>query len=426
MKSRQILAPKGMHDILPDEQKYWRYVLKKAESLAEDYSFERIDTPIVEQTELFIKAEGQDADIIDKEIYNFKTKGGDDLSLRPEGTPAVIRAYLENGLNVKPHPVKLYYFGPMFRHDQPQQGRYRQFYHFGVETIGDASEIVDTELIFFGYKLLSYLGLNNYNVHINSIGDSSCRPLYLKALKDFYKNRTQKICSQCRIRFKKNVLRMLDCKEGACQEVNKDAPPIVDFLDEDCKTHFKRVLEFIDEAKIPYIFSPHLVRGLDYYTRTVFEFVPEDNPGSQSTVIAGGRYDRLVDFLGGSKTPAAGWAMGVERVIMAIKERNITIPEIGIKPKIFLAQLGDAAKRKSLVLFENLRKAGIEVKSSLGRDSVKSQLRIANRLGVRYTLIFGQKEALEGTTIIREMKSGIQETILLDKVVDEMKKRLKH
>lgn len=424
-KGKTIQAPKGMHDILPEEQKYWRFILKKVESLVEDYSFDKIDTPFVESTELFLRSAGAGSDIVEKEIYNFKTKGGDDLALRPEGTASVVRAYLENGMNVRPHPVKLYYFGPVFRHDQPQHGRYRQHYQFGLETIGDGSEIIDAELIFLAYKILQMLGLDNYNVHINSMGDASCRPAYIRALKDFYKNRLKKVCAQCRVRYKKNVLRMLDCKEEGCKEVAKDAPPIVDFLDDECKNHFKKVLEILDEAKVPYILNPHLVRGLDYYTRTVFEFIPDETSQSQLTIIAGGRYDRLIDTLGGQKTPAAGWAMGMERIILALKEKNISVPEIGLKPKVFLVQLGDAAKKKSLTLFESLRKAGIEVRSSLGRDSIKSQLRIANRWGVKYTLIFGQKEALEGTIIIREMDSGIQETVLLEKVVDEMKKRLK-
>lgn len=424
-KSKTLQAPKGMHDILPEEQKYWRYLNKKSESLLEDYGFEKIETPIVESAELFLRSVGAGSDIAEKEMYSFKTRGGDELALRPEGTASIVRAYLENGMNVRPHPVKLYYSGSMFRHDQPQHGRYRQFHQLGVETIGDASEVVDAELIFLGYKILDAIGLNNYNVHINSMGDMNCRPAYVRALKDFYKNRLKKVCGQCKTRYKKNVLRMLDCKEEGCKEVGKDAPPIVDFLDDACRTHFRRVLEFLDEAKIPYILNPHLVRGLDYYTRTVFEFLPEENIGPQSAIISGGRYDRLIDLLGGTKTPAAGWAMGMERIILALKERGGSIPEIGVKPKIFLAQLGDAAKRKSLTLFENLRKAGVEIKSSLGRDSIKSQLRIASRLGVKYTLIFGQKEALEGTIIIREMNTGIQETILLDKVVDVMKKKLK-
>ena len=413
-----------MRDILPEDQKYFRYIQKKSDQLLEYYGFERIDTPMVESVDLFLRSVGETSDIMEKEIYTVKTKGGDVLALRPEGTAGVIRAYIENGMNVRPHPVKLSYWGPMFRHDQPQHGRYRQFYQLGIETIGDSSEAVDAELIFLGYKLLDMLGLDNYNVHINSLGDSSCRPGYIKALKDYYKSKLKKLCSNCKNRFKTNILRLLDCKEAECIELAKEAPQTVDFLDDECKSHFKHVLEFLDEAKVPYILNPRLVRGLDYYTRTIFEFLP-DEEGSQSSIGGGGRYDKLVEMLGGSKTPGAGWSIGIDRVILALKEKNINIPEGLSKPKVFLVQLGEAAKRKSLNLYESLRKAGIEAKSSIGRDSIKSQLRIANRLGVRFALIFGQKEALDGTIILREMDTGVQETIPLEKIVDEVKKRLK-
>ena len=413
-----------MRDILPEDQKYFRYIQKKSDQLLEYYGFERIDTPMVESVDLFLRSVGETSDIMEKEIYTVKTKGGDVLALRPEGTAGVIRAYIENGMNVRPHPVKLSYWGPMFRHDQPQHGRYRQFYQLGIETIGDSSEAVDAELIFLGYKLLDMLGLDNYNVHINSLGDSSCRPGYIKALKDYYKSKLKKLCSNCKNRFKTNILRLLDCKEAECIELAKEAPQTVDFLDDECKSHFKHVLEFLDEAKVPYILNPRLVRGLDYYTRTIFEFLP-DEEGSQSSIGGGGRYDKLVEMLGGSKTPGAGWSIGIDRVILALKEKNINIPEGLSKPKVFLVQLGEAAKRKSLNLYESLRKAGIEAKSSIGRDSIKSQLRIANRLGVRLALIFGQKEALDGTIILREMDTGVQETIPLEKIVDEVKKRLK-
>ena len=414
-----------MRDILPEDQKYWRYLMKKSVNLIEDYGFEKIDLPLVESSDLFLSAVGQGSDVAEKEMYIFKTRGGDELALRPEATASIVRAYLENGMNVKPHPIKLYYHGPMFRHDQPQRGRYRQFYQIGVETIGDASEIVDAELIFLAYKILESIGLGNYEVRVNSLGDGNSRPAYIRALKDYYRNKVKKSCSKCKVRFKKNVLRMLDCKDEACKETLKDAPVIVDFLDDDSKKHFKRLLEFLDEVKVPYILDPLLVRGLDYYTRTVFEFVPQGDLTSQATVIGGGRYDRLIDQLGGTKTPASGWAMGMDRVVAVLKDKGSSIPEIRPRPKVFLIQLGEAAKKKSLALFENLRKSGIDIKSSLGRDSIKSQLRIANRLHVKYALIFGQKEALEGTIIIREMNTGIQETVLLDKVVDVLKKKLK-
>ncbi|MBI2064207.1 MAG: histidine--tRNA ligase, partial [Candidatus Yanofskybacteria bacterium] len=273
-KAKTIQAPKGMRDILPEEQRYWRHVLKKAEPLLEFFGFEKIETPILESTELFTRSVGEGTDIVEKEMFTLRTKGGDSLTLRPEGTAPTVRAYIENGMNVRPHPVKLYYAGPFFRHEQPQKGRYRQYYSIGIETIGDGSDAVDAELIFLGHKLLSGLGLGGYNVHINSIGDSNCRPAYVKALKDYYKNRLKKVCSTCKMRFKTNILRMLDCKEEGCKEIAKDAPQMIDYLDDECKRHLKHVLEFLDEAKVPYILNPHLVRGLDYYTRTVFEFLP--------------------------------------------------------------------------------------------------------------------------------------------------------
>ncbi|MEX2090629.1 MAG: histidine--tRNA ligase [Candidatus Paceibacterota bacterium] len=424
-KEKSIQIPRGMRDILPEEQKYWRYVMKKAEPLLEFFGFEKIETPILESTELFQRSVGEETDIVEKEMFSLKTKGGDSLTLRPEGTAPTVRAYIENGLSVRPHPIKLYYSGPFFRHEQPQKGRYRQYYSIGIETIGDGSEAVDAELIFLGYKLLSSFGLDGYNVHINSLGDSSCRPAYIKALKDYYKNRLKKVCVTCKVRFKTNILRMLDCKEDVCKEIAKDAPQMIDYLDDDCKKHFKHVLEFLDEAKVPYILNPHLVRGLDYYTRTVFEFLPEENITAQSAVISGGRYDKLVEQLGGSKTPAAGWGMGLDRIVEALKEKNINVPDLRPKPKVFLVQLGEAAKKKSLLLFEALRKAGVETKSSLGRDSIKSQLRIAHRLGVKFTLILGQKEALDETIILKDMDASTQETIPLEKIVDEVKKRLK-
>jgi len=425
-KPKQIQSVKGMHDILPEEQKYWRYVTRKAEALAEFYGFEKIETPVLEQTELFARTSGETSDIVSKEMYTLKTKGGDNLALRPEGTAPVVRAYLENGMNVKPQPVKLYYTETFFRHDEPQYGRYRQQHQFGLEAIGDSSEAVDAELIFLAYKFLESVGVKGYDVHINSIGDQNCRPGYLKALRDYFKNRSKKLCIVCKVRVKENVLRILDCKEEDCKEIAKEAPQMVDFLDEQCRSHFKHVLEFLDEAKVPYILDPFLVRGLDYYTRTVFELVPEEGVVPQLTLIGGGRYDRLVENLGGPKMPAAGMAIGMERVILALKEQNVHVPEIGPKPKVFLVQLGEAPKRKALPLFESFRKAGIDAKSSLGRDSIKSQLRIAHRLDVKFALIFGQKEALEGTIILREMDTGVQETILLDKIVDEVKKRLKN
>lgn len=419
---------KGMHDILPAEQPYWRFILKKTAALLNDYGFEKIDTPIVEHTSLFLRSVGETTDIVEKEMYNFKTRGGDDLSLRPEATAGVVRAYIEHGMSVMPHPVQLWYFGPMFRHDNPQAGRFRQFYQLGAESFGDDNAATDALLIFLAYKLFENLGMKNLTVKINTIGDSNCRPQYLKALKDYYRNRGKKVCNLCKKRLKTNILRLLDCKEENCKDLGKDVPQMVDHLDDECRAHFKNVLEFLDEVRIPYLLDSRLVRGLDYYTRTVFEIWPEEKEGTEApkwSVCGGGRYDKLVNLLGGPKTPATGWSIGIERLIITLKNEGISMPEHHGQPKIFIAQLGELAKRKSLVLFEDFRKHGVTARASFGRDSIKSQLRIAHRLGIKYTLIIGQKEALDGTVILREMDSGVQETIPQEKILDAVKQRLK-
>ncbi|MEK7582965.1 MAG: histidine--tRNA ligase [Patescibacteria group bacterium] len=426
-KKQDLQSPKGMHDILPADQPYWAFVLKKAKSLLEDYGFERIDTPIVEYASLFEKSTGESTDIVQKEMYTFRTKGGEQFALRPEFTPGMVRAYLEHGMQVMPHPVQLWSFGPLFRHDNPQAGRYRQFHQLNIEMFGDESPAADAQSIFMGYKILESLGLKNLIVRINSIGDQNCRPHYLKALKDYFRGRDKKLCANCQARLKTNLLRVLDCKVETCREISKDAPQFLDYLDDDCKRHFKEVLEFLDEAGVPYLLDHRLVRGLDYYTRTTFEFYVEspEEGTAQSALGGGGRYDRLVALMGGPKTPATGWALGIERIILALKDKGIAAPQTHLQPKVFLAQLGEMAKKKSLRLFEEFRKAGIVAKASFGRDSIKSQLKIANRLGINYTLIMGQKEALDSTIILREMDSGVQETVPAEKIVELMKQKIK-
>jgi len=331
-------------------------------------------------------------------------------------------------MHVMPQPVQLWTMGPVFRHDNPQAGRYRQFYQLNVESFGDESAALDSMLMFVAYKILESLGLKNITIKINSIGDQNCRPQYLKALKDYLRGKEKKLCSSCQARLKTNILRILDCKEENCREIIQDAPQFVDHLDEECKKHFKEVIEFLDEVKVPYLLDHRLVRGLDYYTRTVFEIWPDENSSIsfQSALVSGGRYDKLVQQLGGPKTAASGWGMGIERVILALKDSKITIPESHAQPKIFIAQLGELAKRKSLVLFEEFRRANVIAKASFGRDSVKSQLKIANRLGIKYTLIMGQKESLDGTVIVREMTAGVQETIPLERAVEIVKQKLKN
>src|SRR3989344_795470 len=334
-KKQQYQVPKGMHDILPDQQPYWAFVFKKAKTILEDYSFEKIDTPIVESTPLFVKTVGEVTDIVEKEMYSFRTKSGEQLALRPEFTAGIVRAYIEHGMQVLPHPVQLWSWGPVYRHDNPQAGRYRQFHQLNVEMIGDDSAAGDAQMIFLAVKILESFGLKNLTVKINSVGDASCRPHYLKALKDYYRGRDKKLCAKCQIRLKTNILRVLDCKEPECRETGKGVPQFVDYLDEDCKKHFKEVLEFLDEIGIAYFMDFCLVRGLDYYTRTAFEVWPEEKEGvTQGALCGGGRYDKLISYLGGPPTPSTGWAMGVERAIIAIKEAGIQPPSILPPPKI--------------------------------------------------------------------------------------------
>ena len=301
-KFKSFQSVKGMHDILPADQRYWKFVYKKGSNLAEDYGFEKIDTPLVEQAQLFLRSIGEETDTAGKEMYIFKTKGGDELALRPENTAGIVRAYIENGMNSWSHPVKLWYWGPMFRHDQPQAGRYRQFHQFGVEMFGDDNAAADAESIFLALGFLESLGFKNLSLKINSIGDSNCRPQYLKALKEFFKTKSKQLCAQCKMRSGANLLRVLDCKEESCRAVFKDAPQSIDHLDEKCREHFKKVIEFLDEIKAPYILDPFLVRGLDYYTHTVFEIILDESLQKEEklplepglALAAGGRYNRFV------------------------------------------------------------------------------------------------------------------------------------
>lgn len=419
---RSFQAPKGMRDILPEDQIYWEKVEQTIKNLADAYDFKRINTPILEDTELFVKGTGIYTDIIEKEMYSLRTKGGDKLSLRPEFTPAIIRAYLENGLSSLPHPVKLYSIGPIFRYERPQKGRYRQSYQANFEVIGEKDPVLDAQLIQLCFSINKGLGLKNLITQINSIGCSQCRPIYRKILTSFYRNKKKELCSNCQKRFQQNPLRLLDCKEAKCIQIAEQAPQIIDHLCEDCHNHFKGVLEYLDELEIPYILNSHLVRGLDYYTKTVFEIWPDDAEGRQISLAGGGRYDKLIKLLGGQDIPAVGFAIGLDRIINRMKEKKVKVFSRS-QPLIFLAQLGDLGKKKSLKLFEELRKAGLRTASSFGRNTITTQLKIANRLKVRFALILGQKEALDKTIIIKDMISGSQEVVPLEKIIDKLKKK---
>ncbi len=428
MRKLKFQKPSGMHDILQEDQPYFQKIYDVVSDVADFYGFEKIDAPILEDAEIFSRGVGLSTDIVKKEIYSFRTKGGDLLALRPEGTAPIVRAYIENGMQALPHPIKLWYWGPFFRYERPQSGRFRQFWQFGFEVLGEPSPIIDAQIIQIFYNIFKELKLKDLAVELNSIGDNQCRPYYKKLLTSYFKSREGSLCVDCRRRLRENVLRILDCKEEKCQPIKSDAPQILDHLCDECKGHFKEVLEFLEELGIPYRLNPYLVRGLDYYTKTVFEITPQETTLSQQnlhgTLAGGGRYDKLVKILGGRDIPACGGASGIERVISLMKTKNIQFAKEPLS-QIFLAQLGSLARRKSLKIIEDFRKARIKIAESFGKDSLKIQLSRANKIGVRYTLILGQKEALENTIIVRDMEKGRQEIVKLDKVVPEMKKRLK-
>lgn len=420
-KSPAIQGLPGALDVLPDDQKYWRYVVKKLAALAEDYGFERIDTSILEPTLIFQRAALGQEEGSEKTWITARVLDSVETSLRPSLAPSLLRAYLQYGLGNRPHPIKLFSTGSVFSN---QNNVCKQKSELAVATVGDDSEVVDAEMLFLGHKMLEMLGLHGYVVHINTLGDINCRPAYLRALKDFFKLRVKKVCAKCKNNLKANPMLLLACQEETCREVLAEVPQAVDFLDEACRVHFKRILEFLDSAKISYFLNPLLIKSGDAYTRTLFEFHPEEGM-SENPIIAGGRADRLLDLLGGTRSPLITMALNLSQIVGLIKSRNQQLPDVGIKPKVFLVQLGDAAKRKSLLLFEDIRRSGIEIRYSLSRDSIKSQLRMAAKHDVKFTLIFGQKEAIEGTVILREMETGIQETIPLEKIIDELKRRLK-
>ena len=425
-KSKSMFrATKGMRDILPEDQVYWEKIRQVVQKVAKSYGFERLDTPILEDEGLFIKGTGASTDIVQKEMYSLKTKGGDRLVLRPEFTPAFIRAYLENGLSSRSHPLKLYTTGPLFRYERAQKGRYRQHEQANFEVIGENDPVLDAQLIQVFFSIIRGLGVKDVVAQINSIGCRQCRPNYRKKLVAFYNKRKKELCPDCQKRLKQNPLRLLDCKDGRCILVSEEAPQTIDNLCLECHNHFKSVLEYLDELEIPYLLNSRLVRGLDYYTKTVFEVWPEsEEAGRQSALGGGGRYDHLIKILGGRETSGVGFGMGIDRWVNFLREKNIKVPN-ECSPAVFLVQLGELGKKKALKLFESLRRANIRVASQLSKDTMKAQLKSADKMKAPFALILGQKEALDGTVIVRNMESGSQETVLLTKIVRELKKRIK-
>jgi histidyl-tRNA synthetase len=400
---------RGTSDILPQEQAYWRLVEQAIVKTCGLYGYQRIDTPVFEETELFSRSAGEFTDVVQKEMYTFEDKGGNNLTLKPEGTPAICRAYIQHGMQNLPRPVKLYYISPIFRYDRPQAGRYRQHYQFGCEAFGDGDPALDAEIIDTAWEFFGLLGLKQISLHLNSIGCKKCRPGYVEALKTHYAGHSDTLCADCKIRLDKNPMRLLDCKQATCQPVADNAPRNIDHLCDDCREHFTLLRKYLEILEIPFEINHRMVRGLDYYTRTVFEIVPAGG-GSQSSLGGGGRYDDLIEELGGQSTPAAGFALGIERTILSLKEQAIAVPALpGIR--VLVASMGEAAGETAIKIAANLRRAGISAVMSAGGKSLKAQLRQANSLGVNYTVIIGDDEVKDGTVTLRDMADARQQII---------------
>jgi histidyl-tRNA synthetase len=402
-------APRGTTDILPDEQAYWAYVQQRAAGACRLYGYERIDTPVFEDYGLFARTDAEGTDLVEKEMYVFEDRGGQKLVLRAENTAPVCRAYVEHGLFNLSQPVRLYYIGPTFRYERPQAGRYRQHHQFGCEAIGDASATLDVEVIDLALRFLSSLGLADLTVILNSIGCRECQPKYIEVLKQHYQALSDRVCDDCRIRMVRNPLRLLDCKESACRAIADEAPHISDYLCPECEAHFQEVKCQLASLGVGYSLNHKLVRGLDYYTRTVFEIHPK-REGGQSAIVGGGRYDGLIEAIGGKSTPGVGFAMGMERIILNIKDQGLGAQD-SPAPRVYLAHLGEQGRLAAVTLGRQLRDAGVSVIASTGGKSLKAQLRHANTLGARYTVVIGDDEAATRQFSVRDMVKGEQATV---------------
>ena len=411
-------APRGTADRLPDEQKYWRYIESKAKEIADRFGYGRIDTPAFEDSDLFVRSVGEGTDIVEKEMYTFEDRGGDSVTLRPEGTAPVCRAYLEHGMHNQPQPVRLYYFCPVFRYERPQAGRFRQHHQFGVEVLGDADPSVDAEVIEVAWELMRSLGLTEINLLVNSIGDAECRPAYIDLLRDYYSGHHDRLCPDCRERLERNPLRLLDCKVETCHALGDEAPQSTGSLCEGCQDHWGKLLQYLDGMAIPYQVDHRLVRGLDYYTRTVFEVQPVE-AGGQSTICGGGRYDGLITALGGRDTPGIGFATGIERLTLNLKRGEVPVPEEP-SPRYLIANVGADARSAALELAVKLRRAGVGAVLSNGSRGLRGQMRQANALDIPYALILGDDEIQKGEVVVRNMVSSTQESRPLSEFLQEV------
>jgi histidyl-tRNA synthetase len=410
----KIQSIRGFNDILPDQIKRWHYIEERARTIFELYGFSEIRPPVVEFTEVFARSLGTTTDIVEKEMYTFTDRDGSSITLRPEGTAGVVRAFIEHSMYAKSPVTKLYYMGMMFRHERPQKGRYRGFNQIGAELFGSKDPLADAELILMLWRFFEAIGIgSNLRLELSSIGDEKCRPAYKQKLVDFFTPRKGELCEDCQRRLEANPLRILDCKKERDGEIAKGAPSILESLCQECEGHFGEVKDALESVGVEYVINPRIVRGLDYYTRTVFE-ITTDELGAQNAVAAGGRYDRLVEELGGPPTPAVGFALGMERIIM-LHEKTVT-GRFQKEADAFIAHLGNEARKTAFVLAYQLRKNGVFVDMDYEDKSLKSQLKRADKLGVKYTIIIGEEELRRGKVKVRNMRQSTEEEIDLENV----------
>ena len=412
-------APRGTADILPQDQPYWHLVQQKAQVLCQLYGYSRIDTPVFEEAGLFVRTIGPGTDIVEKEMYTFQDRGDNLLTLRPEGTAPVCRAYLEHGLHTLPQPVRLYYLATIYRYERPQKGRYREHHQFGYEAIGDPDPSLDAEVIDLAWQLCLSLGLQGLSLKLNSIGCRACRPDYVRKLKEYYQPHLSGLCPDCQRRFQGNPLRLLDCKQASCQPFALQAPRSIDSLCADCASHFSTLGQHIKDLGLPYELDHRLVRGLDYYTRTVFEIQPPEE-GAQNTLGGGGRYDHLMEELGGHPTPAVGFATGIERLVLNLKRQQVPVPPLP-GPRVLVAYAGKEYQRAAWQLLYELRRGGVPALGASAPKSLRAQLRQADALGLPWALILGEEEVRQGVVLLRDMASGKQQSVPRSQIVDRLR-----
>ena len=415
-------APRGTQDILPEEQQYWRYVEQRIQAIAQLYGYQPLDVPIFEQTAIFVRGVGEGTDMVDKEMYSFRDRGGEELTLRPELTAGMVRAYLEHGMRVLPQPVKLYCIGPAFRYERPQAGRYRQHCQVSVEALGEQDPALDVEVMSVAWHLYDDLGFRNLAFQLNSIGCPQCRPGYIEVLRAYYAHHLEGICEDCHRRLEINPLRVLDCKATGCQPIIAGAPHSSDFLCPECQEHFSTLLGYLDRLGRPYTLNHRLVRGLDYYTKTVFE-VWAEGIGAQNAVCGGGRYDVLAESLGGPHVPGVGFGSGLERIILTMKGQGTQVPPLP-QPQVMILYLGKESKAAALQLTNELRVARIRTAISFGDRSLRAQLRHADRMGVAYACILGEEEMRSGQVAVKDMVASGQQSVARESVLGWLKAHL--